>query len=81
MNILPFLDVGYDPEFLQIPEEIQKHITVENSDDINNKIKFFNDNPDQRENVLLMLRELFNIDEWENNTEDMINKQIKKILT
>ena len=81
MNILPFLDVGYDPEFLQIPEEIQKHITVENSTDINNKIKFFNDNPDQKENVLLMLRELFNIEEWENNTEEMINTQIKKILT
>lgn len=80
MNILPFLDFGYDPEFLQIPKHIQDKIVVHNSKEIDEKIEYFNNNPDEKQYVLEELRELFKIDGWENRTEEMIQREICKIL-
>ena len=79
-NILPFIDENYDPNFLQIPEHIQKKLIVSNSKDIDDRIKYFNDNESEREEILKELRELFRIDRYINQKDDIIYSEINKII-
>jgi len=79
-NILPLLDEQYDPSFLQIPKRIQKHLVVHNSAEIDERIEFFNSNPEKRNEILAELRELFKIDQFINNENDIINHEITNIL-
>ena len=80
MDIVPFLDYQYDPAYLQIPKNIQDKLVVRSASDIDEKIKFFNDNPSERELVLKELNELFHVQDYINNPEEMIKKQIDKIF-
>jgi hypothetical protein len=79
-DILPFLDEKYDPSFLQIPEHIQKELLVRNSKDIDDRIKYFNDNDQHRLEILAELRKLFKIDEFLKNENDIISTEINKLL-
>lgn len=78
-NIIPLLDFMYDPEYLQIPKNIQDKIVVRNSNDIDERIDYFNKNNDERLQLLTELRKLFKIDKWINNKEDCILNEIRKI--
>ena len=80
LNILPFLDPQYDPTYLQIPKEIQEKIVVSNSNDIIERIEYYNKNIEEREYIIKQLRVLFMIDEFENNRETMVTKYIKEII-
>ena len=79
-DILPFFDYMYDPEFLQVPERIQKKLTVRNAADIDNLIEYYNNNDNERKEILNELKELFRINEYINNADKMINDQIRKII-
>lgn len=63
-RILFFLDPMYDPEYLQIPKHIQDKLIVHNSADIENKIKYFEEHENEREQILDELWKHFNIDKW-----------------
>ena len=65
-NILPFFDVGYDPEYLQIPKEIQDKLIVKNSVDIMAKMDYYNSHDAERLALLKSLRDHFNVDFWLN---------------
>lgn len=80
MDIVPFLDYQYDPECLQVPKHIQDKILVHNANEIDEKIKYFNENDNERITVLNELKELFEIDEYINNTNNKIIEQVKKII-
>ena len=79
-NILPFLDQDYDPCYLQIPKHIQDKLIVTSGEDINDKIKYFNDNNQERMDILRELRQLFNIDAYLENPKMMVDNQIRKII-
>jgi len=79
-DILPFLDFNYDPAYLQIPKHIQDKIVVKSAADIDERIEYFNNNDNERIEVINELRELFRIDDYINNPDKMINEQIKKII-
>ena len=64
LGILPFLDPQYDPEFLCIPEFIQKHLIVNDGNDILKKIEYYNIHEEERLYLLKQLYEHFKIDEF-----------------
>jgi len=76
LNILPFLDHMYDPDYLQIPKKFQDKLAVSNSQDIEDRIKYYNQNPKERIQLLKEMREFFEIDEF---LEDWKNITLKHI--
>ena len=80
VGILPFFEPEYDPEGLQIPKEIQEKLLVKNSKDIDEKIKYFNEHPEEREELVKKLQKHFKLDEFINNTDNIIEKSIKRLL-
>lgn len=80
LNIIPFLDYEYDPDCLHIPASIQNRLIVRNAQDIDDKIEYFNRNESERLKLLRELRELFRIDEYENNKRQIVADEIKKII-
>lgn len=79
-DILPFLDYQYDPAYLQIPKHMQDKLVVHSAEDIDARIKYYNENDDERIIVLNELKELFRINEYINNPVEMLNEQINKII-
>lgn len=79
-NILPLLDYQYDPTYLQIPKEIQDVLVVKTAKDIDEKIEYFNNNDDERIKILEELKKHFSINEYLNDPDMMIKKQIQKIF-
>lgn len=80
LNMLPFIDYKYDPENLQIPKEIRNELVVKNRLDIQNKIWYYNTNDKERLEMIKELRALFNIDEWLNNSDQMLHKAIQSVI-
>jgi len=74
LRILPFIDELYDPDYLQIPKDIQDKLVVKNSSDIQERIKYFNENPEERLELLNKLHAHFAIDNflanWETDTSN-----------
>lgn len=73
-RVLPLLDPEYDPECLQIHNELQDKLVVRNSDDIQERVQWFENNPDEREEIIDQLRELFNVDWWLSADQTQINR-------
>ena len=63
-RILPFLDPQYDPDYLQIPKHIQDRLVVHNAEEIASRILYYEEHPDEYENLLNELWELFSVDKW-----------------
>lgn len=78
MGILPLLDPLYDPEYLQIPEEIQRHLVVRNADDIKQKVELLNRDESIRAGLINQLREHFEIDKF--NDKNIANEWVRRIL-
>ncbi len=76
-GVLPFIDSEYDPDYLQIPREIQDKLRVENGQDIKDKIEYYNSNPQEQYLLILELRILFKIREdklyWEKEVKRLLN--------
>ena len=73
LGILPFIDPGYDPLGLQIPLDIQEHLIVQDAADIKKKVKYFNENPEHRRELLSKLEYKFKVKTF--------NKEWKTILS
>lgn len=80
VGILPLLEKMYDPDYLQIPKEIQDKIVINSAEDIDERIKYFNDNPEERKEILQKLRELFKLDDFIINKNNIIEESINKLL-
>lgn len=80
MGILPLLDYAYDPEYLQIPKNIQDKIVVRSSNDIEQKIKYFNENKNERLKIIEDLRKIFRIDYYLDDPKKAVEEVVKKIL-
>lgn len=78
--IMPLIDPMYDPDYLQIPKEIQDKITVNDSADIDRLIQYYNNNEDERMEIINSIRQLLKINEYEANPELMINKAVNRII-
>jgi hypothetical protein len=76
LKILPLLDPQYDPSFLQIPQMIQEKLLVKDHFDIQNKIKYFNQNPTEREKILDQLNQHFQIQDFQMNWKNIINSYL-----
>lgn len=63
-KILPLLDPQYDPACLQIPKKIQEKLIVNNAKEIEDKIDYFEQHPEEREEILDQLWKHFEIDKW-----------------
>jgi len=77
MGILPFLDEGYDPEFISIPKSIQDKLVIRNHKDIESKVKYFNEHDNERVALLNELRLLFKIDEFKENWKNIIKEKFE----
>ena len=76
LGILPLIDPSYDPMGLQIPLDIQEHLLVADSAEIENRVKYFNENPAHREELLKKLEYKFNVKEFEKNWKNLLTKYI-----
>ena len=79
-GVLPLLDPMYDPDYLQIPKHIQDKIVVEDAAAIDERIEYFNNNEDERVEILNELYEIFMIDEFVNNEEETVKKYIQQLI-
>lgn len=75
-GVLPLLDPGYDPDYLQIPKNVQDQTRVNNADDIEERINYFEAHPEERDNLIDQLyHDCFKLDKysWDNrsNTIDL----------
>ena len=61
---------------LQIPLDIQEHLLVADSAEIENRVKYFNENPAHREELLKKLEYKFNVKEFEKNWKNLLTKYI-----
>jgi hypothetical protein len=73
LRILPLLDPLYDPAYLQIPEYIQSKLLVYSHKDIEQKVKYFDENIEEREKLLDDLEELFSIKTFNKNWKNKLN--------
>lgn len=71
LDILPFLDYNYDPDYLQIPKEFQDKLVVRSAQDITDRINYYNSHPEERIELLKQLREFFQIDQFIENWEEI----------
>lgn len=67
LRILPLLDPQYDPTGLQVPPYIQQHLLVHSHEDIAERVKYFDEHPLERENLLDKLEEIFHTKTFEKN--------------
>lgn len=79
-NCLPLFDFRYDPENLQIPEELNNLLVVHNHSELTEKIKFFNANPDKRKECLRILRKHLRIDEYLQDPIGAAKKELHRII-
>lgn len=63
-RVLFFLDPMYDPCYLQIPKEIQDKLRVNNAQEIMVKIDYFEQHPEEREEILNYLWNYYSVDKW-----------------
>jgi hypothetical protein len=76
LRILPLIDPGYDPQGLQIPLDIQSYLLVNSADDIEQKVNYFNENPEIRENLLDQLEYKFKVKQFEHNWKKQLSDYI-----
>jgi hypothetical protein len=74
LRILPFLDPQYDPAALQVPPYIQSKLVVHSHQDIADKVKYFDEHLEERENLLDELEVIFSIKTFEKNWKTELKK-------
>jgi hypothetical protein len=72
LRILPFLDPQYDPAALQVPPYIQKQLIVNDHNEIAEKVKYFDEHPEEREKLLDELEDIFSIKTFEKNWKTIL---------
>jgi len=74
LRILPLLDPQYDPAALQVPPYIQSKLVVHSHQDIAEKVKYFDEHPEEREKLLDELEALFSIKTFEKTWKTELKK-------
>ena len=76
LEVFPLLDHRYDPEFLGIPEEIQKKIVVHNHEEILQRIDYYDKHPQEKEEVFRMLKEHFRFNQFQESWKETIKQAL-----
>jgi hypothetical protein len=76
LRILPLIDPQYDPQCLQIPREIQEHLLVKHHHDITERVIYFNENPDHREELLNKLEYKFSVNTFQKDWKKTLQSYI-----
>jgi len=79
-GILPFFDYMYDPDYLQIPKDIQNELVVYSAKNIEDKIEYFNKHPEERKDLLNKLYNHFKLEDFLLNKNNIIENSIKNLL-
>jgi hypothetical protein len=79
LDILPFFDPMYDPDYLQIPKSIQDKLRVNDYSDIERLIEYYNEHDDERKQLLHELKTHLKIYDYFENPDKMLEKEIKKL--
>lgn len=70
-NVLPIFDYLYDVDYLWIPKEFQDKLTVKNSTELYEIVKFYDENEKERISLLNEMKEYYKINEWLTNWEQL----------
>ena len=75
VNTLPLLAEEYDPENLfKLPTDIKEKLTVKSSEDIKKKIAYFDENENERIEIIDRLKKHFQFEHIQKNYKDIIKK-------
>jgi hypothetical protein len=76
LDVFPLLDYRYDPEFLGIPEWLQKKIVVHDHEEILERIAYYDSHPEEKAQVMHELKEHFNyynfLEEWKTTVKQAL---------
>lgn len=75
-NMIPFIDVDYDPENIQIPKKFKDKLVVSNTDEIISKIEYFENNIEEAKKLLSELKQYFMNEKYFN--ESYYENEFKK---
>jgi len=78
-DILPIFDYAYDPDYLQIPKKFQDKLRVHNSEELRKVVDTYKDE-NKRLELLNEMKDYFKIDDFKNNKDGIIQKEIAKIF-
>jgi len=76
LRILPLIDPQYDPQCLQIPSDIQRRLVVNSEKDIEDKVKYFNEHPEEREKLLDQLEYKFKVKSFDREWKQILSTYI-----
>ena len=79
-GVLPLLEAGFDPGCLIYPREIQDKLIVSSSNDIEDRIDYFNKHDNERKELLLKIRSLLKIDDYMRDPIGSAKKAIHGII-
>lgn len=79
-DCFPFIDHMYDPCNLQIPKEFNDALVVKSADDIARKIEYYNQNDDERIQIIKSLKKHFRIYEYLESPDLMVQQEIRRII-
>jgi hypothetical protein len=65
--VLPIFDYLYDQDYLWIPKKFQDKLTVKNSQELIEVVKYYDVNDDERIAILNEMKEYYDIKGWINN--------------
>jgi hypothetical protein len=66
-DVLPIFDYLYDQDYLWIPKKFQDKLTVKNSQELIEVVKYYDVNDDERIAILNEMKEYYDIKGWINN--------------
>jgi len=78
LNNLPLVAHDYDPLNKQLPSKFNDILRVKNSSEINQKIKYFNQNPEEAQEIIDEIKQYMGFNDL--NNKDSIKKYILKKL-
>jgi len=78
LDVLPIFDVGYDPEFLQVPKRFQMLLTASDDNDIAEIVERYNKDDTTRLKLLAEMRDHFDIDNFKSNWKGKLDEFFKK---
>lgn len=80
LDVFPIVDCRYDPEFKDIPEEIQRKITVKNHTDILSMMEYYDSHPEEKAKVMKALKEYYELDtfaaKWKESVAEALDSKL-----
>jgi len=73
-GVLPIFDYLYDPDCLWIPQKFQDKLTVSNSEELIERVKYFDENEKERVKILKEMQEHFDVNGWVTNWKEKLKQ-------